>query len=78
MPSAERSGEQRASPPQIPTLIPEQQQKLDAAHAHHKEREQVERRSATRGLILFALLVLVGSILRAGLGRVFFQGWWRP
>jgi hypothetical protein len=31
-----------------------------------------------RGLILIALLVLAGSIARAGLERVFVHGWWRP
>jgi hypothetical protein len=31
-----------------------------------------------RGLILIALLMLAGSIARAGLERVFVHGWWRP
>ncbi len=31
-----------------------------------------------RGLLLLALIVLCLSIARAGLGRVFPHGWWRP
>jgi hypothetical protein len=45
---------------------------------HRKEHEGIERRSMVRGLILLALMVLVGSIARAGLDRVFVHGWWRP
>jgi fatty acid desaturase len=44
----------------------------------HRERGQALRRSAVRGLLMLALLVLVLSIARAGLGRVFVPGWWRP
>jgi hypothetical protein len=42
------------------------------------ERETIERRSMVRGLVLLAVVVLAGSIARAGLDRVFVQGWWRP
>jgi hypothetical protein len=31
-----------------------------------------------RGLIVLALVVLVVSVVRAGLGRVFPPNWWRP
>lgn len=39
--------------------------------------EQQERRRQLRGLILLAIAVLVFSILRAGVHRVFTPGWWR-
>lgn len=41
-------------------------------------RETTERRSVVRGLILLAVLVLVGSIVHAGFDRTFVHGWWRP
>ena len=43
-----------------------------------EERERLESRSVVRGLILLAILVLLASMVRAGLGRVFVHGWWRP
>jgi hypothetical protein len=42
------------------------------------KREKAERRSVVRGLLLMSALVLAGSIVRAGLDRVFVHGWWRP
>ncbi len=36
-----------------------------------------ERRRQVRGLLLIALVILILSILRAGVHRVFTQGWWR-
>jgi hypothetical protein len=39
--------------------------------------EEQERRRQLRGLILLAIAVLVFSILRAGVHRVFTPGWWR-
>jgi hypothetical protein len=42
------------------------------------QRATLERRSTVRGLILLAVVVLLGSIARAGLDRVFVHGWWRP
>ncbi len=78
MPTADRADEQRAASPQLPELSQAQQQKRDAFEDYRRDREKVERRSVVRGLILIAMLVLVGSILRAGLDRVFVHGWWRP
>jgi len=40
-------------------------------------REALERRSLVRGLIALAVVVLVFSVARAGLGRAFVPGWWR-
>jgi len=45
---------------------------------YRHDREKKERRSVVRGLILLAFFVLVGSMARAGLDRVFVQGWWHP
>lgn len=42
-----------------------------------RSRESVERRRQARGLVLLALAVLVFSLLRFGLYRVFTPGWWR-
>ncbi len=39
--------------------------------------ETHERRRQARGLLLIALVILVLSIFRAGIHRVFTQGWWR-
>jgi hypothetical protein len=39
--------------------------------------EQEERRKQVRGLVWIALGVIVFSILRAGVHRVFGVGWWR-
>ncbi len=74
----ERDPDQRAVPPQLPLLTPAQKQRLAAHNSYLKQQEKVERRSVVRGLILLALLVLVASMLRAGMGRVFVPGWWRP
>lgn len=41
------------------------------------ERQHEERRRQARGLILLAVLVLIASLLRFGVHRVFTQGWWR-
>ena len=71
-------GEHRASPPQLPALTPALAQQQAEFELYRKQREQIERRSMVRGLILIALLVLAGSIARAGLERAFVHGWWRP
>jgi hypothetical protein len=39
--------------------------------------ERSERRRQVRGLVLLAVAVLVFSVLRAGVHRVFGVGWWR-
>jgi hypothetical protein len=36
-----------------------------------------ERKMQTRGLLWLALLVLLGSVARAGLHNAFPAGWWR-
>jgi len=42
-----------------------------------KQAEASERRRQVRGLLLLAALVLLFSILRAGVHNVFTRGWWR-
>ena len=42
-----------------------------------RARERVERVRQVRGLVVLLVLVLVFSILRFGVHRVFTPGWWR-
>lgn len=70
--------EHRAAPPQLPALTPAFERQQAEFELYRKQREQVERRSMLRGLILIAVLVLIGSIARAGFARAFMHGWWRP
>lgn len=72
-----RSGK-RAESPRIPAATRALQDAEQERNAYIREREQVEHRSVLRGLMLLAVIVLVLSIARAGLGRVFPAGWWRP
>jgi hypothetical protein len=78
MQSSKSHGEHRAAPPQLPALTPAFERQQAEFELYRKQREQIERRSMLRGLILIALLVLAGSIARAGLEQVFVHGWWRP
>jgi hypothetical protein len=70
-------GEHRAVAPQIPEATRELKRQRAEFQLYRAGREGMERRSALRGLILLAVVVLVGSIAHAGLDRVFVQGWWR-
>ena len=45
--------------------------------AYLRNREELERRSVLRGLVLLALIALAVSLIRAGGGRAFYAGWWR-
>ena len=69
--------EARALPPRVPEATREQERAAVQAAAYKAEREQVERRRQVRGLIVLAVVVLVWSVARAGVDRVFTQGWWR-
>ena len=75
---SEPGSEQRAAPPQRPPLTPEFLRERAEYERYRRQRETIERRSMLRGLILLAAVVLLGSIARAGLDRVFVQGWWKP
>ena len=78
MQGTERVIEHRAASPQLPDRSPAFERERREFKRYRSDREKVERRSVVRGLILMAMLVLVGSILRAGLDRTFVHGWWRP
>jgi hypothetical protein len=52
-------------------MAPEPSQREESAdHA-------LEQRRMVRGLLLLGILVLLASLAHAGLGRAFYQGWWR-
>ncbi|WP_158821566.1 hypothetical protein [Granulicella sp. S156] len=70
--------EHRAEPPRIPAPTRTLERAQLERKAYFRKREQMEHRSLMRGLFLLALLVLVESIARAGVDRVFIPGWWRP
>ena len=70
--------EHRAASPQLPSSSPALQRDRQEFQSYRAEREKTERRSVVRGLILMSVLVLLGSVVRAGLDRVFVHGWWRP
>ena len=67
----------RAQPPEPPALPPGQQKADGRWRQALRERESVERASMLRGLMWLAILILLVSFARAGLGRVFVHGWWR-
>lgn len=77
MQSSEPKGEHRAAPPQLPAPTAAFERQRAEFERYRRQRERIERRSVVRGLILLAVLVLLGSIVRAGLERVFVRGWWR-
>ena len=78
MQGSERADEHRAASPQLPALSPAVERDRREFERYRIAREKTERRSVVRGLILLAVFVLVGSMARAGLDRVFVQGWWHP
>jgi hypothetical protein len=67
----------RAAPVQIPEASRALQRVRLTQAAYRDERAALEHRSMVRGLLLLAMVVLVLSIARAGLERVFLHGWWR-
>jgi hypothetical protein len=78
MQSAERAREHRAAPATPPAMTRAVLLRRREFEAYRRERETIERRSVSRALILIAMVALVGSIVHAGLDRVFVHGWWRP
>jgi len=68
----------RADSPRIPPSTRALDRATHDQKIYLRTREGLESRSVFRGLILLALLVLIASMFRAGLGRVFVPGWWRP
>ena len=67
----------RAEPVHAPEPTRAVQRARKEHAAYRRMREAVERRSMVRGLVLLAMVVLVASVARAGLDRVFVPGWWR-
>lgn len=78
MQASQRGIEQRAASPQLPPCTPALRLDRQDLERNRSEQERMERRSVVRGLILLAVIMLVGSVARAGLDRVFVHGWWRP
>jgi hypothetical protein len=70
--------ERRAALPALPPPELLFAQEREEQQRYRAERERMERRSVVRGLILLAMLALVGSMIHAGWGRVFVPGWWKP
>jgi len=70
--------ERRAVPAIAPAPSRGLKRKREEFRFYRVGREAVERRSMVRGLIFLAVVVIVLSIVRAGLERVFVPGWWRP
>ena len=72
-----RSSGDQAQPPRPPALTPEQQLREDSRVETLRARIRREQRSLLRGLILLAVVILIVSLARAGLDRLFVHGWWR-
>jgi hypothetical protein len=69
---------ERAEPPRIPAPTRALERAELERATYVRGRESVEARSVVRGLILLGIVVLLASMIRAGFGRVFVHGWWRP
>ncbi len=68
---------QHASTPAIPAPTREQQRLQAENTTRRQAAELLERKRQIRGLLWLLAAVLVLSILRAGLSRVFGPQWWR-
>lgn len=78
MATSPKTREHRAEPPRVPEPTPELKRAEQERSEYISGRERVEQRSVLRGLIVLASLVLLFSICRAGLDRVFIGRWWWP
>lgn len=67
----------RAQPPRAPEPTPGLRKAQAERREYLEERESLERNSVLRGLTLLALLALVISLVRAGVDRAFYAGWWK-
>ena len=72
-----RSSGRQAEPPRPPALGERERRRESARIDRLSARVRLEQRSLLRGLILLAVLILIASLARAGLGRLFVPGWWR-
>jgi hypothetical protein len=67
----------RASPARAPHASAELVSAREEHAAYIQGREQMERAGVLRALLVLGVVVLVCSIWRAGLDRVFVHGWWK-
>jgi len=72
-----RSAGHRAKPPRPPALSERDERRERARLDRLTARLRLEQRSLLRGLVLLAVVILIASLARAGLGRLFVPGWWR-
>ena len=63
---------ERPRPPELPQALRRKEAERDTVL---RTREALERGSMLRGLIYLALLTLLISLVRAGMGRAFPSGW---
>jgi len=67
----------RASPARAPQASAELISAREEHAAYVQGRERMERAGLLRALLVLGVALLLGSIWRAGLDRVFVHGWWR-
>jgi len=67
----------RASPVRSPQASAELVNAREEHAAYVQGRERMERAGLLRALLVLGVVVLMGSICRAGLDRVFVHGWWK-
>jgi len=70
--------EGRAASPRIPPPTRALQRAEHERQKYLRQRKSLQLRSVVRALIFLAVLILLLSVFRAGFGRVFTHGWWRP
>jgi len=70
--------EPRAEDVRIPKATRAYERAMEKRQKYIREREWLERRSMVRGLVWLAMIALVASVVRAGVGRAFVGGWWHP
>jgi hypothetical protein len=68
----------RAQPARIPVPTRALERAREESEVYVAERKREQLRSLIRGLLVMAMVVLVLSMARAGLGRAFPPNWWRP
>jgi len=71
-----RSSGKRAEPARPPAFSERDNQRERQRKEELSARVWREQRSLLRGLILLAVVILIASLMRAGVGRLFVHGWW--
>jgi hypothetical protein len=67
----------RASPVRAPRASAELASAREEHDAYVQGRERMEHIGILRALLVLGVVVLMGSVWRAGLDRVFVHGWWK-